>query len=78
MITEKYVMSETYKERQKFRSFAYRQIAENLENLARAFKAAVPGNEAEKWQRQLLIGIYTDLAALCRSRYRITRFFSRF
>lgn len=69
---------ESYKERQKFRSFAYRQIAENLENLARAFKAAVPDNETEKWQRQLLIGIYTDLAALCRSRYRVTRFFSRF
>ena len=69
---------ESYKERQKFRSFAYRQLAENLENLARAFKAAVPDNETEKWQRQLLIEIYTDLAALCRSRYRITRFFSRF
>ena len=68
----------TNKERQKFRSFAYRQIAENFENLARAFKAAVPDNETEKWQRQLLIGIYADLAALCRSRYRITRFFSRF
>lgn len=66
------------RERQKFRSFAYRQIAENFENLARAFKAAVPDNETEKWQRQLLIGIYTDLAALCRSRYRVTRFFSRF
>ena len=69
---------ESYKERQKFRSFAYRQIAENFENLARAFKAAVPDNESEKWQRQLLVAIYTDLAALCRSRYRITRFFSRF
>lgn len=69
---------ESYKGRQKFRSFAYRQIAENFENLERAFKAAVPGNETEKWQRQLLIGIYADLAALCRSRYRITRFFSRF
>ena len=69
---------ESYKERQKFRSFAYRQIAENLENLARAFIAAVPDNETEKWQRQLLIGIYADLAALCRSRYRVTRFFSRF
>lgn len=69
---------ESYKERQKFRSFAYRQIAENLENLARAFKAAVPDNETEHWQRQLLIGIYTDLATLCRSRYRVTRFFSRF
>ena len=69
---------ETYKERQKTRSFMYRQIAENFENLVRAFKAAVPDNETEKWQRQLLIGIYTDLAALCRSRYRVTRFFSRF
>lgn len=69
---------ETYKERQKFRSFAYRQIAENFENLERAFKAAVPDNATEKWQQQLLIGIYADLAALCRSRYRITRFFSRF
>ena len=69
---------ESCKERQKFRSFAYRQIAENLENLARAFKAAVPGNETEKWQRKLLVAIYTDLAALCRSRYRVTRFFSRF
>lgn len=69
---------ESYKERQKTRSFMYRQIAENFENLARAFKAAVPGNETEKWQQQLLIGIYADLAALCRSRYRITRFFSRF
>ena len=69
---------ESYKERQKTRSFMYRQIAENFENLARAFKAAVPDNETEKWQRQLLIGIYTDLAALCRSRYRVTRFFSRF
>lgn len=69
---------ESYKERQKTRSFMYRQIAENFENLVRAFKAAVPDNETEKWQRQLLIGIYTDLAALCRSRYRITRFFSRF
>lgn len=69
---------DSYKERQKFRSFAYRQIAENLENLARAFKAAVPDNETEKWQRQLLLGIYTDLASLCRSRYRVTRFFSRF
>lgn len=68
----------TNKERQKTRSFMYRQIAENFENLERAFKAAVPGNETEKWQRQLLIGIYADLAALCRSRYRITRFFSRF
>lgn len=68
----------TNKERQKFRSFAYRQIAENLENLARAFKAAAPANETEKWQRQLLLGIYADLASLCRSRYRITRFFSRF
>ena len=68
----------TNKERQKTRSFMYRQIAENFENLARAFKAAVPDNETEKWQRQLLIGIYTDLAALCRSRYRVTRFFSRF
>ena len=66
------------RERQKVRSFMYRQIAENFENLARAFKAAVPDNETEKWQRQLLIGIYTDLASLCRSRYRITRFFSRF
>lgn len=69
---------ESYKERQKFRSFAYRQIAENFENLVRAFKAAVPDNETEKWQRHLLIGIYTDLASLCRSRYRVTRFFSRF
>lgn len=69
---------ESYKERQKFRSFAYRQIAENFENLVRAFKAAVPDNETEKWQQQLLIGIYADLASLCRSRYRITRFFSRF
>ena len=69
---------ESYKERQKTRSFMYRQIAENFENLVRAFKAAVPDNETEKWQRQLLIGIYTDLAALCRSRYRVTRFFSRF
>ena len=68
----------TNKERQKTRSFMYRQIAENFENLARAFKAAVPDNETEKWQRQLLIGIYTDLASLCRSRYRISRFFSRF
>lgn len=78
MTTEKYVTSESYKERQKTRSFMYRQIAENFENLVRAFKAAVPDDETEKWQRQLLIGIYTDLAALCRSRYRITRFFSRF
>lgn len=69
---------ESYKERQKTRSFMYRQIAENFENLVRAFKAAVPDDETEKWQRQLLIGIYTDLASLCRSRYRITRFFSRF
>lgn len=69
---------ESYKERQKTRSFMYRQIAENFENLAHAFKAAVPGNEAEKRQQQLLIAIYTDLASLCRSRYRITRFFSRF
>lgn len=69
---------ESYKERQKTRSFMYRQIAENFENLARAFKVAVPDNETEKWQRQLLIGIYADLASLCRSRYRITRFFSRF
>lgn len=68
----------TNKERQKARSFMYRQIAENFENLERAFKAAVPDNETEKWQRKLLIGIYADLAALCRSRYRITRFFSRF
>ena len=68
----------TNKERQKTRSFMYRQIAENFENLARAFKAAVPDNETEKWQRQLLIGIYADLAALCRTRYRVTRFFSRF
>lgn len=66
------------KERQKVRSFMYRQIAENFENLACAFKAAVPDNETEKWQQQLLIGIYADLASLCRSRYRITRFFSRF
>ena len=78
MTTEKYVTSESYKERQKTRSFMYRQIAENFENLVRAFKAAVPDNETEKWQRQLLIGIYTDLASLCRSRYRVTRFFSRF
>ena len=69
---------ELYKERQKFRSFAYRQIAENFENLERAFKAAVPDNETEKWQRKLLVAIYTDLAALCRTRYRIIRFFSRF
>ena len=69
---------ESYKERQKFRSFAYRQIAENFENLVRAFKAAVSDDETEKWQQQLLIGIYADLASLCRSRYRITRFFSRF
>lgn len=69
---------ESYKERQKTRSFMYRQIAENFENLVHAFKAAVPDDETEKWQRQLLIGIYTDLASLCRSRYRITRFFSRF
>ena len=69
---------ESYTERQKFRSFAYRQIAENLENLARAFKAAVPDNETENWQRKLLVAIYTDLAALCRSRYLVTRFFSRF
>lgn len=69
---------DSYKERHKFRSFAYRQLAENLENLARAFRAAVPDNETEKWQQQLLIGIYADLASLCRSRYRITRFFSRF
>lgn len=69
---------ESYKERQKARSFMYRQIAENFENLERAFKAAVPDNETEKWQRKLLIGIYADLAALCRTRYRITRFFSRF
>lgn len=69
---------ESYKERQKTRSFMYRQIAENFENLARAFKAAVPDNETEKWQQQLLIGIYADLAALCRSRYRIIRLFSRF
>ena len=69
---------ETYKERQKTRSFMYRQIAENFENLARAFKAAVPDNETENWQRKLLVAIYTDLAALCRSRYRVTRFFSRF
>lgn len=69
---------ELYKERQKARSFMYRQIAENFENLVRAFKAAVPDDETEKWQRQLLIAIYTDLASLCRSRYRITRFFSRF
>lgn len=69
---------ESYKERQKARSFMYRQIAENFENLERAFKAAVLGNETEKWQQQLLIGIYADLAALCRIRYRITRFFSRF
>ena len=68
----------TNKERQKTRSFMYRQIAENFENLVRAFKTAVPDNETEKWQRQLLIGIYTDLASLCRSRYRVTRFFSRF
>lgn len=68
----------TNKERQKTRSFMYRQIAENFENLERAFKAAVPVNETEKWQRQLLIGIYADLAALCRSRYRLARFFSRF
>ena len=68
----------TNKERQKTRSFMYRQIAENFENLVRAFKAAVPDNETENWQRKLLIAIYTDLAALCRSRYRITRFFSRF
>ena len=39
---------ETYKERQKTRSFMYRQIAENFENLVRAFKAAVPDNETEK------------------------------
>ena len=69
---------ESYKERQKTRSFMYRQIAENFENLARAFKAAVPDNETEKRQQQLLIGIYADLASLCRSRYRVTRFFSRF
>ena len=69
---------ESYKERQKARSFMYRQIAENFENLVRAFKAAAPDDETEKWQRQLLIGIYADLASLCRSRYRITRFFSRF
>lgn len=69
---------ESYKERQKFRSFAYRQIVENFENLERAFRAAAPASETEKWQRQLLIGIYADLAALCRSRYRIIRFFSRF
>lgn len=69
---------ESYKERQKFRSFAYRQIAENLENLARAFKAAVPDNKTENWQRKLLVAIYADLASLCRSRYRVTRFFSRF
>ena len=68
----------TNKERQKVRSFMYRQIAENFENLARAFKAAVPDNETENWQRKLLVAIYTDLAVLCRSRYRITRFFSRF
>ena len=68
----------TNRERQKFRSFAYRQIAENFENLVRAFKAAVPDDETEKWQQQLLIGIYADRASLCRSRYRITRFFSRF
>ena len=68
----------TNKERQKTRSFMYRQIAENFENLARAFKAAVPDNETENWQRKLLVAIYTDLAALCRSRYRVTRFFSRF
>lgn len=68
----------TNRERQKFRSFTYRQIAENLENLAHAFKVAVPVNEAENWQLKLLVAIYTDLASLCRSRYRITRFFSRF
>lgn len=66
------------KERQKARSFMYRQIAENFENLERAFKAAVSDNETEKWQQQLLIAIYADLAALCRSRYHIIRFFSRF
>ena len=69
---------DSYKERQKFRSFAYRQLAENLENLACAFKAAVPDNETENWQRKLLVAIYADLASLCRSRYHITRFFSRF
>lgn len=69
---------ELYKNRQKVRSFMYRQIAENFENLERAFRAAAPANETEKWQRQLLIGIYADLAALCRSRYHIIRFFSRF
>lgn len=69
---------ETYKERQKFRSFAYRQIAENFENLERAFKAAAPDNETENWQYKLLVAIYADLASLCRSRYRIIRFFSRF
>lgn len=69
---------ESYKERQKFRSFAYRQIAENFENLERAFRAAVPDNATEKGQRKLLVAIYADLAALCRIRYRITRFFSRF
>lgn len=68
----------SYKERQKFRSFAYRQIAENFENLERAFRAAVPDNATEKWQRELLVTIYSDLAALCRTRYRISRFFSRF
>ena len=69
---------ESYKERQKFRSFAYRQIAENFENLERAFRAAAADNATEKWQRKLLVTIYADLAALCRTRYHISRFFSCF
>jgi len=68
----------TNKERQKFRSFAYRQLVENFETLERAFKAAVPDNATEKWQREILVTIYSDLAALCRIRYCLARFFSRF
>lgn len=69
---------ESYKERQKFRSFAYRQLVENFENLERAFQAAVPDNAVEKWQRAVLVSIYSDLASLCRIRYRLARLFSRF
>ena len=68
----------TNKERQKFRSFAYRQLSENFENLERAFQVTVPDNAVEKWQRAILVSIYSDLASLCRIRYHLARLFSRF
>lgn len=68
----------SFRERQRFRSFLYRQLVENFENLARAFGAVTGVKDPEQWQRDTFRYIYTDIASLCRIRYRISRFLSRF